>query len=882
MVEQYTMNGASDFDKWHNVSYYVMGDVDDSNAPGNEWRYSDVWPVPANETPFYFHKGNFLDPRIPVLNNSMSYSYNPQNPVSTVGGQNLNLPSGPYDQISIENRNDVLLFTTPPLTQPVEATGPIKARLYVSSDCVDTDFTVKLTDVYPDGRSMLITDGILRMRNRNGRDHWDLMTPGEIYEVEVDLWSTSYIWNTSHRIRVAISSSNYPRFLANPNTADGVYKNTTHNIAQNSLYMDKDRPSCIIFPIVGKIKNENPIIVPSIPSNIVINENETYNFTVLVSDEDIVNLSFTWRIDDELINGWNESYYPYYADYNSSGIHRLNITITDNGIPKGTAYYEANITVNNVNRLPKIISYYPEVQCSVYEIEHGLLNFTINASDPDYETLNYYWYLDNVEIANGSNIFSFNYNYDSAGNYKIKVIISDSIDEIYLEWDLLVNHVNRIPVITSYSPELVCYENETAAGTVEFSIMAIDLDGDILSYIWYVNLIKLEGFNKSNYRFSYNYTSAGEYEIKVVVNDTITEASLLWHLQIINTNRLPEIKSYSPELNWWVRETESGILNFTVVATDPDNDLLNYSWYLNSVKKYTEQKNEPSFTFYYNYTSAGDYELQLVINDSMDEISLFWHLHIHNVNRAPIINLYSPEDEITINNTDTTPISFIIIAYDPDSEDTLTFKWYKDHHILNGENNNTYTHAPTLDESGKYFFRVEVYDNNGGGANKEWILRINRSDITEEKNDSQERGRDSASVIILVSILIILIIIGIMVTLIFINQRRLGKTSPDIESLGETEAIHDNMDSSSTPPMPQPSAQSETTTISTLPSQPVSQPALPPAQQSLQPTTQPSDVPETNEQNPPKSIEPQNSNFTQTSAQSYIQPDFQPQPKLKK
>jgi hypothetical protein len=154
----------------------------------------------------------------------------------------------------VEERDDVLVFTSQVLEEPYEATGPIKARLYVSSDCPDTDFTIKLTDVYPDGRSMLITDGILRMRNRNGTDHWELMEPGKTYEVEVDIWSTSYIWNTGHRIRVAISSSNYPRFLNNPNTADGIYKNTTYNIAHNTLYLDTNHPSCIILPEIEDVK----------------------------------------------------------------------------------------------------------------------------------------------------------------------------------------------------------------------------------------------------------------------------------------------------------------------------------------------------------------------------------------------------------------------------------------------------------------------------------------------------------------------------------------------------------------------------------------------------------------------------------------------------
>jgi hypothetical protein len=120
--------------------------------------------------------------------------------------------------------------------------------LFVSSDCPDTDFTVKLTDVYPDGRSMFITDGILRMRNRNSQEYWELIEPGSIYEINVDLWSTSYIWNAGHQIRVEVSSSNYPRFLNNPNTADGIGKNTSYNIAQNTIYLDTAHPSCIILP----------------------------------------------------------------------------------------------------------------------------------------------------------------------------------------------------------------------------------------------------------------------------------------------------------------------------------------------------------------------------------------------------------------------------------------------------------------------------------------------------------------------------------------------------------------------------------------------------------------------------------------------------------
>jgi predicted acyl esterase len=248
MIRLYTMNRTDDFSDWPTVSYYVMGDVDTPGAAGNEWRYADDWPIPFTPTQWYFHRDGLLTTNLPGINDPYLYGYDPTDPVPTIGGKNLFSPSGPYDQSLVENRSDVLVFTSPVLEQPYEATGPVTAQLFVSSDCPDTDFTVKLTDVYPDGRSMFITDGILRMRNRNGQDHWEFMEPGTIYEVMVDLWSTSYIWNSGHRIRVEVSSSNYPRFLNNPNTVDRIGKNTTYSIAHNVVYVDTTHPSCIVLP----------------------------------------------------------------------------------------------------------------------------------------------------------------------------------------------------------------------------------------------------------------------------------------------------------------------------------------------------------------------------------------------------------------------------------------------------------------------------------------------------------------------------------------------------------------------------------------------------------------------------------------------------------
>jgi len=237
-------------DKIPAVHYYVMGDPTDPNAPGNEWRTADAWPIPAKPVPVYFHSDGSLRRKPPEEKEaSRLYKYDPKNPVATVGGANLLLPKGPKDQQKVENRPDVLLFTTKPLKRPLETTGRIKVILWASSSAPDTDFTAKLTDVYPDGRSMLVLDGIIRARYRNGFEKSKLMKPGTIYKFEIDLWSTSIIFNRGHRIRVAISSSNSPRFEPNPNTGEHSGDGKETAVARNTIYLDSTRPSHILLPI---------------------------------------------------------------------------------------------------------------------------------------------------------------------------------------------------------------------------------------------------------------------------------------------------------------------------------------------------------------------------------------------------------------------------------------------------------------------------------------------------------------------------------------------------------------------------------------------------------------------------------------------------------
>jgi predicted acyl esterase len=231
------------------VHYYVMGDTEDKKAPGNFWRSADTWPPPAKVTPFYFHSDHALSREKPGGDGSLTYKYDPQNPVPTLGGQNLLIAKGPMDQRPVESRPDVLLFTTEPLPEPVEVSGRVTAQLYVSSDCPDTDFTVKLCDVYPDGKSMLVTDGIQRASLRRKCIKREPLEPGQVVEVTVDLWSTSLVFNKGHRVRIAVSSSNSPRFEPNANTGDPHPVPGKTRIASNTLHLSAKYPSHVLLPL---------------------------------------------------------------------------------------------------------------------------------------------------------------------------------------------------------------------------------------------------------------------------------------------------------------------------------------------------------------------------------------------------------------------------------------------------------------------------------------------------------------------------------------------------------------------------------------------------------------------------------------------------------
>ncbi|MBI2842837.1 MAG: CocE/NonD family hydrolase [Armatimonadetes bacterium] len=240
------------------VIYYVMGDANDPKAPGNVWRTASDWPpVKAKATPFYLSTHRTVSGVKPT-GGSLSYTYDPKDPAPTVGGPQWTMPPGPIDQRKVEARPDVLVFTSDPLTEPIEVTGRLKAFLWASSDAPDTDFIVKLCDVYPDGRSMNICEGVLRARFRKSFSEETFMKPGRVYRFEIDLWSTSIIFNKGHRIRVDVTSSSYPGYDPNPNTGEPFRGSDRTQVAQNTIWFGGKYASHILMPILDTSTGANP------------------------------------------------------------------------------------------------------------------------------------------------------------------------------------------------------------------------------------------------------------------------------------------------------------------------------------------------------------------------------------------------------------------------------------------------------------------------------------------------------------------------------------------------------------------------------------------------------------------------------------------------
>jgi uncharacterized protein len=239
------------------IKIFVMGE--------NYWRYENEWPLARTRYMNYYiqsaGKANSaigdgtLSTNVPAANGADKFVYNPNSPVPSMGGNVCCsvVPSGPWDQRPVERRDDVLVYTTPAMTEPLEVTGPIAMKLFAQTSAKDTDWTGKLVDVRPDGFAQNIQSGIVRARYRGGEGKAaSLLEPGKIYEYTIDMWATSHVFLPGHKIRLELSSSDFPRFDRNLNTGDDTGKSTRMEMAQQTILHSAQYPSHLVLPVIPR------------------------------------------------------------------------------------------------------------------------------------------------------------------------------------------------------------------------------------------------------------------------------------------------------------------------------------------------------------------------------------------------------------------------------------------------------------------------------------------------------------------------------------------------------------------------------------------------------------------------------------------------------
>ncbi|HEY2946725.1 MAG TPA: CocE/NonD family hydrolase [Vicinamibacteria bacterium] len=230
------------------VRLFVMGD--------NVWRDEREFPLArARSTRYYLRSANRLSAESPRSEAPDRFDYDPADPVRTLGGRlccGAAYKPGPADQRPNESRADVLVYSTPPLERDLEVTGFITGELYASTSAADTDFTAMLVDVEPSGYARYLADGIVRARYRHSREQAEPLEPGRIEAYAIDLWATSNVFKAGHRIRLYVSSSNFPRFDRNPNTGEPAATATRTVKAQQTIYHDHEHPSALVLPVVPR------------------------------------------------------------------------------------------------------------------------------------------------------------------------------------------------------------------------------------------------------------------------------------------------------------------------------------------------------------------------------------------------------------------------------------------------------------------------------------------------------------------------------------------------------------------------------------------------------------------------------------------------------
>ncbi|MFX0099219.1 MAG: CocE/NonD family hydrolase, partial [Candidatus Hodarchaeota archaeon] len=619
LMEIYGARGSAGYESaWaarDKVFYYVYSDpayygVDPLAC---SWRTTNDWPVPSTPERWYLHKGadqwsGELKLTLPTTSENQTYVYDPNDPCPTNGGNNLFDTSfvdaspigwGSTDQRGlgssgapgITDRFDVISFSSDNLTSAYEFTGNVKANLYVQSLTPDTDFVAKLIDVFPDGREMLVTDGIVRACRMNGFNTTTWMTPGTTYNLTVDLWSKVWRFQPGHKIKLLVTSSNYPRFQRNPNRAQEIIPidfGSNYDPTINMIMMSPSYPSNVELPITDGVSSPS---VNFSANTTVINPGDSvqFNFSGQVGNEPV---TYNWDFGDGTGNSTEKN--PTHV-YNTLGTFNVTLTVTDwrNLSDSLTKFDFINVQPSDLMPVANF-----EANMTLISLGNTIqFNYTGTDGDPP---MTYNW--DFGDGIGTSTLRDPIYQYLSTGNFTVELSVSDNDGDM----DMVIKP-NYIQVFANLVPDANFTANSTTileGESIQFNYTGTFGDG-IASYQW--DFGDSSG-NSTQQDPVHQYTAPGNYTVTLTVNDTDGDADTEVKVGFIEViaDEVPVANFTATPVS--ILEGEYVQFNYTGTA---GNGIDSYQWDFGDSTGNSSLQ-DPN----HQYNTPGNYTVTLTVNDT--------------------------------------------------------------------------------------------------------------------------------------------------------------------------------------------------------------------------------------------------------------------------